>query len=120
MRILITSALLLASVAGAHAMSVSFQWGPTTKCFDTKSPPMTLSGVPAGTVKLDIRMVDLNVPDYPHGGGKIPYTGNSLPYGAFHYHGPCPPATHGYQFTVKALDANGKTLATAKARKNFP
>jgi phosphatidylethanolamine-binding protein (PEBP) family uncharacterized protein len=81
---------------------------------------MKLSGVPAGTVKLDIRMVDLNAPDYPHGGGKIAYGGNSLPYGAFRYQGPCPPAPHTYQFTVKALDAKGKTLDKATARKRFP
>jgi len=105
----------------AHAMSLSFSWGPTKACFDGKSPPMKLGGVPRGTKKLDIRMVDLNMPSYPHGGGRIAYKGKkNLPYGAFRYKGPCPPSPHTYQFTAKALDANGKVLATAKARKRFP
>jgi phosphatidylethanolamine-binding protein (PEBP) family uncharacterized protein len=103
-------------------MKVSFDWGSTKKCFDSKSPPISLSGVPAGTKKLDIRMKDMNVPDYNHGGGKVDYTGQkSLGYGAFSYTGPCPPSgKHKYRFTVKALDAGGKTLATATADKMFP
>jgi phosphatidylethanolamine-binding protein (PEBP) family uncharacterized protein len=119
-RIGLTAALLFSGSALAHAeMTVSFEWGPTKKCFDSKSPPMQLSGVPENTKTLDIRMVDLNSP-YEHGGGKVAYSGNNaLPYGAFKYQGPCPPEQHTYQFTVKALDAGGKTLATAKARKTF-
>jgi len=103
-------------------MFVSFDWGPTTKCFDKKSPPISLSGVPTGTAKLDIQMTDRNKMDFRHGGGKMAYDGNnSLPYGAFRYTGPCPPPpqTHKYRFTVKALDAKGNTLATAKAEKPF-
>ncbi|MBB5751690.1 phospholipid-binding protein [Prosthecomicrobium pneumaticum] len=112
---------MLASLSAAHAeMSVSFEWGPTTKCFDGKSPPMKLRGVPAGTKKLDIRMTDLNMRTFNHGGGKIAYSGDSLPYGAFRYRGPCPPSPHMYEFTVKALDGGGKALATATARKRFP
>jgi len=77
--------------------------------------------VPAGTTKLDIRMVDMDAMSYNHGGGKVDFKGQqSLPYGAFRYSGPCPPMRHSYRFTVKALDASGKTLATAKASKDFP
>ena len=122
MRLLLTCALVIGSLTAAHAdMSVSFEWGPTKACFDSKSPPMRLSGVPEGTTALRITMSDLAAPDFNHGGGKVAYTGQkSLPYGAFGYKGPCPPEPHTYQFTVKALDANGKTLATAKARRAFP
>jgi phosphatidylethanolamine-binding protein (PEBP) family uncharacterized protein len=81
---------------------------------------MKLAGVPAKTVKLDIRMVDLDAPHFVHGGGRMAYSGDSLPYGAFSYRGPCPPSPHTYQFTVKALDAAGKTVGTATARKRFP
>jgi hypothetical protein len=118
--IILFSALLVLPAQAQAAMSVSFDWGPTKSCFDSKSPPMTLKGVPTGTAKLDIQMVDLNAPAFRHGGGRVAYTGQkALPYGAFRYKGPCPPATHTYQFTVKALDKSGKTLATAKARKPF-
>jgi len=66
-------------------------------------------------------MIDRNNP-HNHGGGKVAYSGQkSLAYGAFRYKGPCPPSgSHTYQFTVKAIDAKGKVLATAKAQKPFP
>jgi phosphatidylethanolamine-binding protein (PEBP) family uncharacterized protein len=123
MRLFLTTAILVGMATAAHAgMGVTFDWGPTKKCFDSKSPPMRLSGVPDGTVKLDIRMVDRNAINFNHGGGKVTYSGNnSLPYGAFKYRGPCPPTgSHTYVFTVKALDAKGKTIGTAKASKKFP
>jgi len=122
MRFLIMCGILAGSLTAAHAgMSVSFDWGPTKKCFDPKSPPIALSGVPEGTKKLAIKMTDLNAVDYNHGGGTVAYSGQkSLPYGAFRYQGPCPPSRHTYQFTVKALDASGKVLATSKARRPFP
>ncbi len=114
------SAFCLAAVP-AHAMGLSFSWGPTKKCFDPKSPPMTISGVPKGTAKFKINMVDLNMTSYPHGGGTVTYSGSGkLPYGAFRYKGPCPPSPHVYEFTVKAVDKSGKVLATAKAKKRFP
>ncbi len=122
MRALLGILLLTATTTSAMAdMSISFDWGPTQKCFDPKSPPIKVAGAPAGTVDLDIRMVDLNS-DYVHGGGKVRVNGQaSLPYGAFKYQGPCPPdGPHTYVFTVKALDAKGKTLATAKASRKFP
>jgi phosphatidylethanolamine-binding protein (PEBP) family uncharacterized protein len=119
-----TAALIVFATAGAaHAeMAVSFDWGQTKKCFDSKSPPITLSGVPEGTTKLDIKMQDRNARDFYHGGGRVDFTGQAaLPYGAFRYKGPCPPSgSHLYRFTVKALDAKGKTIGTAQAEKNFP
>ncbi|QPC95285.1 phospholipid-binding protein [Mesorhizobium sp. INR15] len=100
---------------------MNFSWGPTAKCFDPKSPPITLSGVPAETKKLQFKMVDLDAIDFTHGGGTVVFGGQkSLAYGAFSYRGPCPPQPHTYEISVKALDGNGKTIATAKARKRFP
>jgi len=107
--------------AAASAMGLAFAWGPTQKCFDPKSPPMTVSAVPSGAKKLRVHMTDLDAPDYPHGGGTVAYNGNGkLAYGAFHYRGPCPPSPHTYRMTVEALDGSGKVLATATARKRFP
>ena len=106
----------------AAAMSLSFSWTGVARC--SSSPPaFTLSDVPAGTRKLAFNMVDLNLPSYPHGGGTVSYQGgNQIVAGSFSYQGPCPPAgqRHNYRWTVKALDAEGKTLATASAASRFP
>jgi phosphatidylethanolamine-binding protein (PEBP) family uncharacterized protein len=67
-------------------------------------------------------MVDLDVPTYPHGGGKVRYSGGAaIQAGAFRYQSPCPPGgRHTYQWTATALDASGKSLATARAQKSYP
>jgi len=122
MRILLGLVLFMALSGTASAgMKASFEWGPTGKCFDSKSPPFKVSGVPAGTTKLSFLMKDLDATDFYHGGAKVDYTGQGdIPYGAFRYKGPCPPTKHRYTFTVKALDAKGKELASASAVKSFP
>jgi hypothetical protein len=102
-------------------MSLSFEWGQTTKCFDTKSPPISVTDVPRGSKTLKFRMTDLNAPDYPHGGGTVKYRGmGKLDYGAFRYHGPCPPTPHTYRIEVWAFDGGGKILAHAEASRRFP
>ena len=113
--------MLLLPAGSASAMSLSFSWGPTKSCFDRKSPPIRLSGVPKGTKKIRFRMKDLDAPMYPHGGGTVKWRGQrSLPYGAFRYKGPCPPSRHRYRITAEALDANGRVLARAAAIRPFP
>ena len=106
----------------AIAMSLSFSWTGVARC--SSSPPaFALSDVPPGTSRLAFNMVDLNLPSYPHGGGTISYQGGSqITAGSFSYKGPCPPERqrHNYRWTVKALDAGGKTLATASAASPFP
>jgi Phosphatidylethanolamine-binding protein len=108
--------------ADAIAMSLSFSWAGVARC--SSSPPaFSLSDVPPGTSRLSFNMVDLNLPSYPHGGGTISYQGDSqIAAGSFSYKGPCPPERqrHNYRWTVKALDAGGKTLATANAAGPFP
>ena len=109
----------------SHAQSkfaVDFTWEGTASCFDPKSPPFSLNGVPAGTKVLRFAMKDLDAPSFPHGGGSVPYSGqNRIERGAFAYKGPCPPeGQHSYQWTVEAQDGAGKTLATATATKRFP
>ena len=121
MRILSVSAVLLVCAEPASAMGLTFEWGPTGQCFDKKSPPVMLSDVPAKTAQLRFKLVDLDAPDYPHGGDTIPYAGkDSLPYGAFSYTGPCPPSPHTYRLSAEALDAGGKVLAKAEAKRRFP
>ncbi len=122
----IVAAALLAGSSLAHAQapafSVDFSWEGTAACFDPKSPPFSLAGVPAGTKRLRFAMKDLDAPSFPHGGGTVAFTGQSqVSRGAFAYKGPCPPSgQHTYQWTVEAQDEAGRTLATATIAKKFP
>ena len=117
--------LILTGGAMSQAQSkfvVDFTWEGTASCFDPKSPPFSLSGVPAEAKVLRFAMKDLDAPSFPHGGGSVPYSGqNRIERGAFAYKGPCPPSgQHSYQWTVEAQDGAGKTLAIATVTKKFP
>ena len=106
----------------AFAMSVKFSWKGYQPC-SSSSPAFIVSEVPTDTVRLAFKMVDKDVPSYPHGGGIIAYTDKSeIPAGAFSYKGPCPPKgqQHFYQWTVQALDRNGKVVAATTVVENFP
>ncbi|HYB08401.1 MAG TPA: phospholipid-binding protein [Alphaproteobacteria bacterium] len=111
-----------AALLSAAGFLVDFTWEGTASCFDPQSPPFTLSGVPDGTKSLNFEMKDLDAPNYPHGGGTLPYSGQSeVKRGAFSYRGPCPPSgQHSYQWTIKALDDSGNALAVAHVMKKFP
>lgn len=94
------------------------------------SPEFKLTGVPKGTASLDLRMVDLDVPGYPHGGAKVAYQAGQKTIECSdvsqaslgRYQGPSPPAgqVHTYQWTIKALDANGAVLGQAVTQRKFP
>ena len=84
-----------------------------------------LAPLSKSTAKLTFQMTDLNKPNFHHGGGTVDYRGQSeVPCGAFAkgFVGPSPPPgeVHTYEFTVKALGANGAPLASATARRKFP
>lgn len=126
LRLCVASALLLL-IGGAVSQAqtpfaVDFTWAGTDKCFDPKSPPFSLSGVPAGTKVLSFVLKDLDAPNFTHGGGSVPYHGQDrIARGAFSYKGPCPPqGQHRYQWTVEAQDGTGKALATTTVMKKFP
>src|SRR5690606_26127090 len=61
-KLILAAAMVVLGASNGYAakMGVAFNWGPTTACFDEKSPPITLSNVPAGTASLQIRMIDQN------------------------------------------------------------
>jgi hypothetical protein len=63
--------LLFASTVSASAFSASFRW-----C-GSGSPVFSLAGVPKGTTTLQFHMVDLDKPSYNHGGGTVPYKGQT-------------------------------------------
>jgi len=114
----IAAAALGLSASAALAFSASFNW-----C--SGSPRFELKDVPAGTVKLNFVMTDLDVPSFHHGGGTVAYGGRTMvPCGAFapSFLGPSPPRgkVHTYEFTVKALGADGAELATTTAQRKFP
>jgi hypothetical protein len=129
-KILCVSAIPFAfpvSTAAAADFSIGFDWGNIKKCtsgnpFTVPNPAFSLKGVPAGTTKIQFRMIDLAVPSYPHGGGKVDYAGETtIAPGAFKYRSPCPPdGRHTYQWTATAYDAHGKKLGETKARKPYP
>ncbi len=123
-RIVATAGLatLITFPSGALAMSVKFSWAGYQAC-SSSSPAFVVSDVPAATTRLAFKMIDKNVPSYPHGGGTVPYDGaREIPAGAFSYKGPCPPSglQHTYEWTVRALDKNGKILGSAIAIAIFP
>ena len=125
-KVLISTAIGIA-ISGAlpsdaFAMSVKFSWIGYQRC-SSRSPAFTISDVPMDTARLSFRMVDKDVPTYHHGGGTIAYAGTSkIPAGAFSYRGPCPPPgqQHIYEWTIQALDRNGKAIASATAIERFP
>jgi len=121
----IAATALLAATGSAVAQAtfaVDFSWEGTGKCMEPKSPPFTLSNVPEATKTLKFNMVDLDFTAFAHGGGSVAYEGRpQIARGAFVYRGPCPPSgQHHYQWTVDALDASGKVLASARVTKEFP
>jgi phosphatidylethanolamine-binding protein (PEBP) family uncharacterized protein len=125
MRMLVLGATVLASViagTSANALTVAVDWTGTAKCFDTQSPVFKLKGVPKSAKQLRFAMMDLNAPNYPHGGGTVSYSGQAqLSKGAFRYTGPCPPdGVHQYHWTVEALDASGQTIDSGKVTAPFP
>lgn len=114
---IIGSLFLMAGTADASAFSMNFRW-----C-GLGSPVFSLSGVPKGTTTLQFHMVDLDVPSYNHGGGKVPYKGQaSVPCGALNnYSPPSPPSgSHSYQITVTAFGPGNANLGTATSTRKFP
>ena len=117
-------ALTLPAAAHAASLAVGFTWVGTAAC-STSPPAFTIAGIPKETKYLAFRLMDLEAPQFPHGGGEVAYSGSGdIPAGAFDgaYQGPCPPsgATHTYVWTVRALDANRKAIAEGKVTGRFP
>jgi hypothetical protein len=116
-------AFAIAPVEGRaqSALTVDFSWSGVQAC-TTKPPAFKISGIPAAAKRLRFVMKDLDKPSFDHGGGTVDYGGTgNIPAGAFFYTGPCPPGgSHQYQWTVQALDASGRVIATGQATKPFP
>ena len=131
--ILATLLILTAGCAGnpdqvkipkdAAEMTVVFSWEGIDPCTH-ESPELKVSAVPDGTAELRVKLKDISMPAWNHGGGKVKYDGSGIiPAGALKlgYNGPCPPSgRHKYEFSVMAVDADGVIIGFGKARQSFP
>jgi phosphatidylethanolamine-binding protein (PEBP) family uncharacterized protein len=118
-------ATLLSKAEAQNAFAISPSWEGIAACngrpVTSPSPKFRVANAPAGTVQLEFKMSDIDAPLFSHGGGKVAYGGSSeVAAGAFTFTGPCPPATHRYEWSVVARDAQGKSLGTAKAVIKYP
>jgi phosphatidylethanolamine-binding protein (PEBP) family uncharacterized protein len=127
--ILLAGGLVLAgtTVGQAADFAIGFDWGNLKRCTSgnpntVDNPRFSLKNVPAGAASIRFKLVDRNVPGYNHGGGTAKFAGGAaIAPGAFKYKSPCPPdGRHTYEWTATALDAAGKKLGEAKARKAYP
>jgi phosphatidylethanolamine-binding protein (PEBP) family uncharacterized protein len=112
----------------ANAFDISFDWNGLKSCTSgspntVTNPSFSLVDVPDGTQFIRFKLVDKDAPGFDHGGGIVPYTGQTvIEAGAFKYKSPCPPnGQHQYEWTATAQSKkSGGKLATAKAARNYP
>jgi len=90
-----------------------------------KNPEVRLTGVPEGTKRFFVGLVDLNNNGFPHGGGFVDNDGSGIiargsTKGA--YNGPSPPFSqiHNCEITVKAFDEKGTVIGIGRKAKKFP
>ena len=129
MRNVLFTALLMAALPAfaQSSLTVDWEWKKSHKCSPT-SPALVVSGIPSEAKSLQVAMVDLDFSSFNHGGGSAAHSGEAsvmIPEGALkNYRGPCPPNFfnfgHEYEFTVKAIAADGQTeLARGSKTKTF-
>lgn len=108
----------------AAVMGVEFEWQPID-FGSQENPEIQLTGVPEGTKRFFVGLVDLNVSTYDHGGGFVVNDQSGLiARGAVkgNYNGPAPwlpDMVHDYEITVKAYDGKGKVIGVGKKVKTF-
>lgn len=126
MRIAALAATVLLATPAMADFNISFEWGDIPICTSGRpntvdSPAFVLSGVPDGTTEIQFKLVDLDVPGFNHGGGRVKVGQNGrLPIGVFKYKSPCPPnGAHTYEWRATAK-AGRKTVAEARAQRQYP
>ncbi|MBC2712178.1 MAG: phospholipid-binding protein [Desulfosarcina sp.] len=107
----------------ATKMDVDFSWEGIKACTH-ESPEIRVSNVPDGTEELRVKLKDIDVPAWNHGGGRVRHDGSGIiPAGALNigYNGPCPPdGRHKYEFSVMAVNTEGVIIGFGKDRQSFP
>ncbi len=112
----ITACVTTQVAPNAASLQVKFKWTSAHKCSPV-SPEIRVTGIPSTTKKLKVIMIDLDKPDFNHGGGTIKYDGSKvIRAGALkRYTGPCPPSgRHRYSIKVDAMDASGVIVGSGK------
>ena len=121
---------LLAAVAcsdaskNAAVMGVDFEWQQIDKG-SSDNPEIRLTGVPAGTKKFLVSLVDLNLNGFEHGSGFVDNDGSGIiarGSAKGSYGGPDPPYAnmrHTYEITVKAYDDKGTLIGIGKKAQEF-
>ena len=105
-------------------MGVDFEWQPIDKG-SSDNPEIRLTGVPEGTTRFLVSLVDLNVKGFDHGSGFVDNDGSGMiARGATKgsYGGPDPPFANmrnNYEITVRAYDARGTIIGIGKKAKLF-
>lgn len=105
-------------------MGVFFEWNPP-ETRRNQNPEIHLTGVPETTHRFLVELVDLDMKPFNHGGGTYIYNGSLvIPAGELdgYYQGPSPPpgVVHQYQFTVKALNADGVVIGEGRHTRQYP
>lgn len=109
----------------AAVMGVDFEWQPIDYDSD-ENPEIQLTGVPDGTVRFLVSLIDLDLKTYDHGSGFVDNDqsgtiGRGTVKGA--YKGPAPwlpGMIHTYEITVRAYDEKGRVIGIGKNAKKFP
>ena len=124
----ITLPLILSCSDGKQLpqITVDFTWPQEMKsCFDPVNPVIRLGNLPDGVSRLSVSVFDTQY-SVNHGGGECDYANDGIiPAGSLaDYQGPCEElALSGpgyYEFTVKALDAEGNLIAQGKGGRSYP
>lgn len=119
-------ALVSSTTAAQAEFSLAFTWGNIPRCTSgnpntVPNPQFVIRDLPAGTETVELRLRDLDVPGYNHGGATLRMSGSgTVPSGLFTYRSPCPPGgVHTYEWTATAR-GSGRVLGTAAARRRYP
>ena len=108
----------------AAVISVNFVWRQIDKGAQ-ENPEIHLTGIPQGTKRFLVSLVDLNLNGFDHGSGYADNDGSGIiARGAVKgsYNGPDPPfpsVKHRYEITVKALDEKDIVIGIGKNAKVF-
>jgi phosphatidylethanolamine-binding protein (PEBP) family uncharacterized protein len=108
----------------AAVITVDFEWQRKDKG-SHDNPELRLTGVPEGTKRFLVSLVDTNLNGFDHGSGYVDNDGSGIiARGAVKgtYNGPDPPfpsVKHTYEISVKALGEKGNVIGIGKKSKKF-